>query len=485
MKKTFYLLGMLILSTIQGVSQGFSIVQQGSAMDTPRYAHSAVLLPDGNVLVAGGHTTGFALTSTASIYDVAQNSWTQKTTNYSHDGGAVAKLNDGKFLFAGGAGSALGVGQSPFAELYDPATGQFTPTGNTMTTARFFCTATTLTNGKVLMVGNWYGDASTAELFDASLQTFSATGATLYNCANPLVFPTSDGGAIVLGGTGNYGGNTYTEEVDYYNPATNQFSQLQSTIITGDPGWKAIWSSQYGITENYRIFNGKYVFLANKTTGSRVSFRIVTFDPDTKEFNILPTTPSLPDYQVSTGELTYLISDLIVSNNKEMIYLPAGTGTTPYKAGMYAVDLTTSELIENTAFHTFGYYFTTGTQQILPGTDDKILICGGSINGTNFDPVDSAYIIKPELSIGIEEFTGIEFIQVYPNPAVSEITVSWEQSTQPVNVQITDISGRLLIEKTVENTASTRFDINVLGKGSYLVSIHQNDKIQHRLFVKQ
>lgn len=73
--------------------------------------------------------------------------------------GATATLmQNGKVLIAGGA-YGLGAEESAFnsAELYDPATGKFTPTGS-MTISRVNQTATLLTDGRVLIVGGSVAD---------------------------------------------------------------------------------------------------------------------------------------------------------------------------------------------------------------------------------------------------------------------------------------------------------------------------------------
>jgi hypothetical protein len=81
-------------------------------------------------------------------------------------------LPNGKVLIAGGVQSSRG---SPLivatTELYDPDTGTFTPTGD-MTTPRGWPTAILLSTGKVLVVGN----GTSAELYDPASGTFTATG---------------------------------------------------------------------------------------------------------------------------------------------------------------------------------------------------------------------------------------------------------------------------------------------------------------------
>ena len=67
-------------------------------------------------------------------------------------------LNNGMVLMAGGYTATDGYLAS--AELYNPATGTFTPTGS-LNTARDCHTATLLNNGMVLMAGGYNGPAAT------------------------------------------------------------------------------------------------------------------------------------------------------------------------------------------------------------------------------------------------------------------------------------------------------------------------------------
>src|SRR5207249_4885115 len=125
----------------------FTFGDTGS-LNTARYAHTATLLPNGKVLVAGGGgSSGFL--SSVELYDpdsaTSSATATLTTARYLH---TATSLPNGKLLVAGGLDSSGNPSAS--AELYDPAIGTWSATGN-LTTARDFHTATLLPNGKVLV----------------------------------------------------------------------------------------------------------------------------------------------------------------------------------------------------------------------------------------------------------------------------------------------------------------------------------------------
>jgi Galactose oxidase, central domain len=109
------------------MSAPFQFEPTGS-LTTARCGHTATLLPNGKVLVAGGNTNGTTL-ATAELYDPATGTWTATgslaTARWLH---TATLLRNGKVLVAGGADTNFNAFAS--AELYDPANGTWTATGS-------------------------------------------------------------------------------------------------------------------------------------------------------------------------------------------------------------------------------------------------------------------------------------------------------------------------------------------------------------------
>jgi len=162
-----------------------------NSMTTSRALHTATLLPNGKVLVAGGVGSDFHPLSSAEIYNPANGMWavvnSMTTTRASH---TATLLTNGKVLVAGGVGAS--------AELYDPAGGTWTATG-TMVYARTGHTATLLPGGKVLVAG---GAGSIAELYDPATGTWSLVSPMINAHANHTATMLFNGEVLVVGGAG-------------------------------------------------------------------------------------------------------------------------------------------------------------------------------------------------------------------------------------------------------------------------------------------
>jgi len=118
-----------------------------------RTGHTATLLGNGDVLIAGGNGSGGILAS-AEIYHIdpttGQGQWVvANNLHVSRAGHSATLLSNNMVLIAGGFSDN---GTLTSAELYDPATDLWTPTGS-LGAPRSFHTSTLLSDGSLLVTG--------------------------------------------------------------------------------------------------------------------------------------------------------------------------------------------------------------------------------------------------------------------------------------------------------------------------------------------
>ncbi len=191
----------------------------------PRTFHTATLLSDGRVLVAGGKTRGAdgygQSIATAELYDPATGIWTPTgDMTGPHAEHKAALLPGGRVLVAGGWGDGLDGRElsTARAELYDPATGIWTATGSLRLGRTFDHTATLLLGGNVLVTGGISKLAvRSAELYDFLTGTWTATGSmTVARYIHTAVL-LQNGMVLVVGGVSNSGINPY-KSAERYDP---------------------------------------------------------------------------------------------------------------------------------------------------------------------------------------------------------------------------------------------------------------------------
>jgi hypothetical protein len=183
-------------------------------MDTPRDHHTATLLNDGTVLIAGGSHYGYPWTT---IYEPSigrcSPTWNMITPRSLH---TATLLGSGKVLVAGGANTG---GALAACEIYDPASG-WSGTG-WLNAARAVHTASLLPSGKVLVAG---GGLASAELYDPAGGTWTTTGSMGAPRSGHTATVLNDGRVLVTGGSTTGGGYLATAEV--YNPASGLWSPV-------------------------------------------------------------------------------------------------------------------------------------------------------------------------------------------------------------------------------------------------------------------
>ena len=141
-----------------------------ASLRTPRLNHTATLLGDGTVLVAGGSNSSGMLRD-AELYDPARGrSKRVAPMTIPREYATAALLDDGRVRIAAGANPSATLA----AELYDPASGTWTRTG-AMTDYHGFH-AVRLQDGSVLVAGGGYA----GDVYSPATDTWTATGPRVY-----------------------------------------------------------------------------------------------------------------------------------------------------------------------------------------------------------------------------------------------------------------------------------------------------------------
>jgi hypothetical protein len=143
----------------------------------------ATMLANGDVLITGGddHDGPDGHLASAEVFRAAPLSFqTTIAMHHARVAHTATLLNDGKVLIAGGKGESL----TATAELYDPKTGTFSETGS-LVTARYKHTAGLLPDGRVLIAGgsddrDWSGNLNSAEVYDPHAGKFATTSSMNY-----------------------------------------------------------------------------------------------------------------------------------------------------------------------------------------------------------------------------------------------------------------------------------------------------------------
>jgi hypothetical protein len=216
---------------------------QAADLGAKRWAHQASPLPGGGVLLSGG--VGFSGTAsialaTAQVYDAGTGVRPVGPLTASRLLHAAEALEDGRILLTGGLpATGSDIRAVATAELFDPATGKFAATGS-MGSPRTGHTATRLANGKLLIAGGRNSTClfgcqeltwASAELFDPATGTFSPTGTMAQARYGHTATPLPDGRILIAGGTTpDLPDTDVSTSLEIYDPATGAFT-LAGTML--------------------------------------------------------------------------------------------------------------------------------------------------------------------------------------------------------------------------------------------------------------
>jgi large repetitive protein len=281
-----------------------------------RMAHAATRLPDGKVLVTGGYDitapgTSFdpALKSTE-IFDPNTLQFTpgadMTVPRRNH---VVTSLRDGRILITGGIQlRGSGFGAAPATEIYDPLSGTFTAK-DLMMRGRWLHTATLLNDGRVLLVGGQPTNCTGAGCFPEALNTaelFDPATGSVASTGRLHVSRYAHSAALLPDGRVLIIGGETTEPL----PDTDQVT----TVEIYDPATGQF--SDFGQLIDGRGFhalvalnNGKYLVAGGKTQSSYPAYTTEIFDPMTRTSS---AGPDMTDQRIRATATKLLNGEVLI-----------------------------------------------------------------------------------------------------------------------------------------------------------------------------
>lgn len=434
------------------------------SLNVARTQHTATLLPNGEVLIAGGVNGSKAALSSAELYNPTNQSFTLITSpmQVARAAHTATLLQNGEVLLAGGGTGTSGSGVAS-AEIYNPAAGTFTSTGS-MAAARVLATATLLGNGEVLVAGGaasglpTAANLATAEIYNPTAGTFSSTGsmaharsyhtATLLPNGNVLIAGGQDPSAIAEAEIYTTSAGTFAATGNLTVPRVAHTAALLANGLVLIAGGDSTSGAIQLTAETYNSSTGTF-----SSTGSMATARCLftaTVMPDATVLvaggESTSGTP-LPEAEIYTPSLSYgsLNPKYIVLG---VVYAPPGTKSTV----TYGIsDLTGMSSSISSAF--------TGTTAVSTSETTKFGIFGTSFKYTYTE--SGSYAQESDTSttntVNWTNSTG----DVYPGPASSRVGIDHDYDlvrvwlNPVVDVNIASTNGLIMWTGYEHNAADT------------------------------
>lgn len=369
-------------------------VEQLPDLNIPRAGH-AMFFADGELTVAGGHTSGFVPTPTAEYYKDGK--WHTMPMTYTHDVGLSVVLKSGKVLLAGGCEQPAGIGQTIHAEIYDPLTHTFRGFGN-LQRGRVWASALELDSGQVVIAGNWYAQDG-IELFheqqsdkgdNVHKRSFTYIKDVSTQRSGPYIFRMADGDVLILGDNSTRGDTlrcTFADRLKgdtLYVPLFESWSPLR--IGTHNDAMSSIGDESKG--------DFTYLLPVQDSTGQVAIAHVSDTD-----ISLLPTACPIP--MTCQGDSIEYYSNVIVDRQTHRAYL-LGISTDIHTASeshhlyLLCIDYDQSSASGGapiTLYYTQPLPFVPDCMPIVT-PKGNLVVTGGLVGSSNYTPSDAVWLLR-------------------------------------------------------------------------------------------
>ena len=304
--------------------------------------------------------------------------------------------------------------------------------------------------------------------------------ATVSACPPPASAP-SDVAALSYTGSLVHCEGSYTPSVDIQNNGTSALTAATVTITQG--GTTVSTGSYTGNLSTYGVANVTCSPIANFTGGALVC-TVTTSGDASAANNTMNTNVAAAANAVSQYVTVNITTDYYASETSWTI--KSSTGAIVAQGGGNWVDMTTGQAgqtvqtpVQVTLNPSQCYTF-----EILDSYGDGICCSYGDgayslvdangttiASGAQFGEIDTRAFKTGAL--GMDELATIA-MNVYPNPASSEVNVSFEATNNDYAVALMDLQGRVIATKNMTNLNGTQvvsFSTENVAKGSYIVTV--------------
>ena len=419
-------------------------------MKTARIGHQIFPSAGGGVVVVGGHTTNFALTTSAELYDNGQ--WRDLSISSPHDGAFSLILNDGRVMVGGGFSMNSGVGQSKNVDIYDPSTRSFSK-GPDLSLARANCKAILMGKG-AYVVGNWYTEEESFDYYNGS--TFQSVGYTLAR-TSPYLFTNNAGELYILAPTDNYG-----KEVEKVTTSTGELKFPTLLYDESDGKTYYLYYSLYNEympltlpgdirSTDYFSKDLKYYFVLAKNGNEYV---LTAPAPEEASLYWFPSFEIPSKHPVTNASINWR-GGVFVNDAKSEIYLIGSSGTAKNQT-VHIISFNYQTAAWTIASSSaFGYDLMSGSWTLLP---DGRLMCAGGSEGDNFTAQKKVCIFTiPE--------AGTDGTEETPSSMGGSRLVVWLKSGEKVGYELSDqpittfSGGKLIIQTNKVTIPYERKDV--------------------------